>query len=585
MHFPRCLPDPALETMSTPPFDQTDTHVFWSNNEGGGWMHVLPSIAGLRVLCVQARGAVAWMLAREAREVTRLYAEPIWPASGPGLLTDSTVRALSLDDALRQAKGPGFVAYDALVIHDPNGAVVHRGSRGLLQQLLAITATLISSTGFVYIGARNGGFLQHLRRLVQGEARRDQEPLHRAEIVDLLKLVRPSRLCINPFLMGHRRVIEVLGREGYRATKNRELLRERMKERVFGPWGSQRFAPAFGFLALRDGTVDSAMEQLTRRIGVLRRNEGECRMARAPVLKQYLVFSGHKAIMSAGPPDRDDQDVIAVLTGDVLSTLGRETEAPYLDALMSIDAIAPRVPRPMGRFAFGQTTCFAMERVPGLTVDAEVEGLEKLTDEMLGFLLQLHEETTRPVSMDDTGFMQLIEPLLEAATLRNPDFSPLFREWSAPLRTAFRSHVLPSVFQHGDFKVENMIYEPKTNRLKSVIDWEHARIPGLPLLDVMYLLVYNRIIRGARWHDAMDELIVCDRWSRSDRARLDLYRTRLGIEASLMPAFRALFMAHHIGCRIHLQNDSALRAKVAAMLVALGLPFCQNLSSLTCHTA
>jgi len=557
--------------MSTPSaaLSGTDTHVFWSANEGGGWMHLLPPTAGKRLLCIDPAGAAAWMLAREAREVVRLHAPPTWPELAQ-VEAGRALASISLASLLEGATAFGFEPFDGIVAHDPRGSSLHRGALPLLRALLEAADRLLSPDGFVYLGLRNAGSLQAWRQRLGRSSAEPSAPLPRHEVQALMRLLRPTRVRSWPCLVDQGRVVEVLTDRGYRATKNRERLAERAKERLYGRRGAPLFAPVKALLALRGESAGPALDVLVQRTGVLRAAAGDP----PPVLKQCLVFSGHKAIVSAGPPGRDDRDVVAVLAGDALSIRGRSIEAPQLDALSRIPSVSARVPRRLDEFAFGQARCFVLERIPGVTLDVPVPPLERVTDGALAFLLQLHRDTARSTSLDEAGYEHHVEPLLQAALRRNPDFEATLARADIRLRASLAGRSWPTVFQHGDCKIENVIYEPGSGRVLSVIDWEHARPRGLPLLDLHYLLVYNRIVRCAHWTDAIDELVVRQQWSRADEARLRRYRAELQLDPALEPALRLLFLVHHVGCRIHLHRDPPLRAKVGAMLANLveGLP-------------
>ncbi|MEW6704318.1 MAG: phosphotransferase [Pseudomonadota bacterium] len=563
---------------------QTDTFVFWSTNEGPGWMYLLPPLGGLRLLCVDIAGAVAWALARECRQLTLLSAGSVWPA--PDRRAGRPAAALpvvQIDELLAQAQAPGFERFDGLVIHDPLGERLHQEGLAPLQRLLLAADKLLQQKGWVYLGANNPYSLQRWRERMRGTPSTGRAPLRPSKLKSLLRNAGAAEIRVHPYLMANGRVAEVVPAEGYCAMKNREARGERLKEWLFGRRGAPRLAPAVGLLALRDAATPSMLDALARRVGALRQAAATPAGSEPPVVKQYLVFAGHKAIVAAGPRGRSDQDVIAVLTADAVSTRGRNLEAPHLQALTRIASVSTLVPRLIDRFDFDHTSCVVMERIPGVTLDQDLPPLERVTDAALDFLIRLHLETAVPTAMDEPGFDRLAAPLLQAATERNPDFAAAIATWGTPLRKRLRSLTLPAVFQHGDFKVENVIYEPGTCRLLSVIDWEHARRPGLPLLDLMYLLVYNRVIRGANWIEAIERPIVREEWTASEQRRLERYLTALGLGADALPALRALFLAHHVGCRIHLPADPALRAKIAEMLNELGRIIGQPVDSLAPH--
>lgn len=541
---------------------EVDTYVFWAANEGAGWMHVLPSCSRLNVLCVDAAGAVAWALAREAAQVTVIHSGSAWAA--PTLPTPpltTPMRHVELDALLGMPAGePPF---DALVIHDPLGERLNLQTLGLLQRLLAQADRLMRPDGWIYLGVSNPHSLQRWRARLRGTPAAGVALPAVSRIVQMLKAWGAADVRRHPYLMTNGRVTEVVGPRGYRATKNREARAERVKEWLFGRRGARHLAPAVGLLALRDVAAPSMLQRLAERTGALRLPAGE----RAEVvIKQHLVFSGHKAIVTLGPRGRDDRDVVAVLTADAISTRGRATEAPHLAALAHIPSLSAQVPRQLAHLRLGAAECTVLERINGLTLDQDLPPLEPVTDAALRFLIRMHEATAVDTLLDDSGFERLVIPLLRAAADRNPDFAADVAACEAPLRARLQGLTLPAVMQHGDFKVENVIYQTGTASLLAVIDWEHARRPGLPLLDLMYLLAYNRIIRGADWTDAVAAAVVRGEWSPHERARLAFYLAATGLPASLLEPMRVLFLLHHVGCRLHLPPDRELRARVAAMI-------------------
>lgn len=544
------------------PSRQTDTFVFWSHNEGPGWTYLLPVSQSSRLLCLDARdGAVAWALSRQCEDVVQLKSGRDWPAAEPrpGSITAS-LTTVDLDELVRQCEGAGFRPFDGIVIHDPLGERIHHDSLALMEKLLGSADNLLCPDGWIYLGVANPSSLQRWRNRLRRASEAGHRALPLGTLKRLLRTAGAREIRHHPYLLAHGRVSEVIPAIGYRATRNHQAWGERLKECLFGAWGARHFAPAAGLLGLRNPGTLSTLDQLLQRIGTLR--SGPLPSGERAVLKQYLVFSGHKAIISAGPALQTDQDVVAVLTADTVSTRGRTAEARQLEALSRIPAIAPLVPRSLARFELGQARCFAIERVPGVTIDHDLPDLEKVTDAALEFLVLLHHQTAEPFVLDHEGLARLVQPILDAAAVRNPDYTAHLAAWQPALGRMLSGMVMPAVYQHGDFKIENVIYEPDTCRLMSIIDWEHARRPGLPVLDLLYLLVYNRIIRGAEWPDAIERLIVNEEWTPREKQRLDRYLSACSLSPVLLRPMRALFLAHHLGCRIHLPADSPLRGRI-----------------------
>ena len=135
------------------------------------------------------------------------------------------------------------------------------------------------------------------------------------------------------------------------------------------------------------------------------------------------------------------------------------------------------------------------------------------------------------------------------------------------IRARLAGRELPLVFMHGDFKLENVIFDEDDGRLRGVIDWELAQHPGPPLLDLLYLLFYDRIVRRRSAPLAALAAAGLQEWTDEERAQLDAYHAVLdcrGVERPLA----ALFVVHHIGLRTVYASEANLR-QLRTLLSAL----------------
>jgi hypothetical protein len=101
-----------------------------------------------------------------------------------------------------------------------------------------------------------------------------------------------------------------------------------------------------------------------------------------------------------------------------------------------------------------------------------------------------------------------------------------------------------------------------------VIDWEHSEPEGLPLLDLWYLLIYNRAIRsGIHFFPAIDDLFPPRRLDPSEEALCAGYARELGIPAAALPPLVGALVAHHCGRRIiyNPRNEAMMKRIVDAV--------------------
>lgn len=532
---------------------------YWHPDLTGGWVYLLPPLSTRRVLCLSAQPALAAAQATLFLQLTLLHDDRMIGCPSPEespVVQAGAVRWSRIEDIVSLATAsPGNAGFDGLIVHDPQGDIVHRANFPRFEQILRELRPALRPGAFVYIGMCHTYSLQHLYSLVsarrlQGASRR---LLSVSRVRRSLRTAGYAEVQCHPYLMWGARLAELVPLTGYRATKNRELFRERAKEAVFGRVGSRMFAPAYGLLAFAGATEASTLDQVMSHVAASTYSPE----LTALVVKQYLVFPGDKAIISFGPAAREGADVVAILAGDALAIERRRAESKTLARLATLPPrLSALIPRLLDQITIGRTSAFVLNRFEGVTLDLEVDAMESVSDRALAFIADLHLESAQPVFIDDATYHAHFGSLIDAAAVRNPSLASVLHAWHEPLRGNLMGKTLPIVWMHGDFKIENVLYNPASHALTGVIDWEHAMLPGLPLIDPLYLLIYNRMIRGADWTKALTEMLVLNQFTSAELVRLRRYMGALSLSEDLLPALCAGFIAHHIGCRVHLREDA-----------------------------
>jgi aminoglycoside phosphotransferase (APT) family kinase protein len=536
---------------------------YWNPEITGGWKYLLPPLSERKVLCLSARppalsagqaslyGQLTLLHDTQLQGIPRAADAPI-PVEPGNLSWRSLEDLLSRDGSLSDEE-----KFDGFVLHDLEGVVLHQGNLPRIVRLLCKLPLLLRRDGFVYLGARNPHApAQLLSRLFRQRQRREHPLVGVRAIRAALRLAGFASMRTHAFLTWDTTLAEVIPQRGYHASKNREKFGERLKEVLYGRVGSRWLAPAYAVVAQvkRSAVLESTLDMVSKRV------------ARAPpfrdgapiIIKNYLLFPGSKAIVTLGAEGRAAHDVVAVLTTDALAIERRRVEVEALSKLARLpQRLACLVPVPLDQFVIGRTQCYLLNRLPGVTLDVESGALGHITEQALEFIVDLHRETSTVAVVDESIYRNLFWSLVEAAESRNPAVSEELRAWDEPLRACVMGVRVPSVWMHGDYKVENIMYDQQRCRLTGVIDWELSRNPGLPLLDPLYLLIYNRIIRGQDPIESVAQMIWLGQRSDAESALLRRYLDGVGIVDSLVPALSAMFVAHHIGCRLHINANNA----------------------------
>jgi len=240
----------------------------------------------------------------------------------------------------------------------------------------------------------------------------------------------------------------------------------------------------------------------------------------------------------------------------LLASVGdRETLTRQLQRAWSADVLPDRIrrlfPQPLAAGSTRGQGWFAVSALDGSFVDEVVPELNELTDAAAEVLLDLQGHTRRLVRVDAAEYARLVGSLLAAARARHPEAASALSRIDTLLRNRILGRELPVVWMHGDYKIENVAVDRATRRPLGIIDWELGDPAGLPLIDLEYLLVYNRMLRdGLAFGPACLQHFAGNASdARSARLR-DRYVKELGLDAELLAPLRALLVVHAVGARL-----------------------------------
>lgn len=540
----------------------TASAVFWWADQSAGWIYLLPPLVDSHVLCIDPLPEITWLMHHSCRRVTIAYTSEARANEAGRLDAAGTDRIdwISLDELVEERAAPAR-RFDGVVIHDPQARIAHSSGVGEISRLIDALPKLMTERSFVYLGLKRR--LSPFDSPPDPRAPRGTHPLwsHR-QVVDRVRSAGFGSIRRVPYLLDRARVVDVLAAP-YQATTNAHSWRERLKETILGPVGAPLLAPAVGYVGTRSRPSTSVVDEVHALVGGVL----ECR-ADDLNLTQFRLARGDKAILAFRHRARREGSAIAVITEDPSVLRGRREEARILARLARLSArVRNLVPRHYGEHSVGRYSCFVISAFEGVTLDADSSRLPSLTEQAMDFLNQLQAETSVPVVLDERAIAIHVTSIFEDAVSRNPLVAAILQTLLSQIEQQLAGRRLPLVFTHGDFKVENVMYRLADGRITGVIDWEHASPASLPLVDVLYLFLYNRTLRGMSWLEALDGLLDLPGLTSSERSLLTRHLQILRLQSADYWPLAALFVAHHIGRRVSLDQDTATYQELGEILV------------------
>lgn len=538
-----------------------------------GWQYLLDlRRSDASVLCYDCtKGATSLLLSRLYRRVTVINARAEQLETIERHLSLEGVTTVSYRIVRHAADflALGDLPYDGIVIHDIGATIVRRAHDGdelpSLEELLKGAHAVLAADGFAYLGMRNRHSYLRVRDGWRNAA--DRRSLTADTAKRALAAAGFGAIAAYPFLLEGACVAEVIPGRGYRSAKGAFALGGKFKESVLGRWGASRFASGYGLVSHKDdATRQSALDRLLN--GHL-----EYGLPIPPgrhELKRYLVLNWGKVILAIGQGSSRYGECVLILSGERQPTQSRRREAQVLRALAARSlSMGKYIPRYLGEFAVDGATCFVMRAIPGVSIDQPVSWLDELTVQATDFIARFQSETCCTRTIDEAAYSRLFGELFRRARARNAPVAPELASLEAAVRAVVMGMNLPVVWVHGDYKIENLIFDDTTRELRGVIDWEHSDEHGLPMLDLLYLLIYNRRLRESVDLISAFGSLVLGGLRENERSVFARYARLVPLSASAQNVLQAMYFVHHIGVRVKYALDSEEAATRMREMLAL----------------
>jgi SAM-dependent methyltransferase len=494
-------------------------------DDNAGWVLLLPAPRrDARVLCIELDGA--------------RYAEgaAFWHDDVTALNTQAQAEATFIAGSLTAESQIGWRSGMPLPYADGTFAVVAcrlagRGiGRDALRSLLPELARVLRPDGCVYLDVDNPGSYQSRGR---GNGCR------RGVLSKMLGQAGFTHRRHHAQIFEHGRLSEVIPSRGYRASRNAWRFRERLKELMLGRVTHRWFAPVHGVLASRAPLRGTAVSELPA-----------MRASASHELAQFLVNPGKSFVAADAHGAQVPLITVVPTRADTISR--RRTELAALEQLQAAHLpVAKLLPRIAREVRHGRHSVFEYEAFAGTTIDLPVPDLDACLERAGQVLRDFNRSSfeTRVLRAEELDAL-VTRPLTVAAT-RYPQAAAAAQRLRAALEKTLAGAIVPLAWQHGDFKLENLVFGNADHAVRAIIDWELAAPRGLALVDLLYLLAYAEITRGAD-DDILPVMRRCmlpDEWPAGSRALLDAYVREFPLVIPFKNVCIGLFLAHHVANR------------------------------------
>lgn len=373
---------------------------------------------------------------------------------------------------------------------------------------------------------------------------------------------------IYPLLLSGQLISEVLVEKQYRSVRTSFALKERLKELLFHPRFSQNSAPALAFMASPSVLPRTMLDNLLEDIQHNEYLPKSCEQNLS--VKRYFILPG-KVILSVGYGLSRFGCCIIVLPMGFSTLARRRHEVKILGELHRLELpISKLVPKFLFEGLLAGQPYLIQSEIPGISIDREIVALDDLTKRAARLLTEFHNKTSTHCSLNEKLFIQLFtEPLATLAGDLGSSHNGLIQKIGDQIYQCLSNTSLKTVWVHGDFKIENLLVDQRNLEIVGVIDWDLSQQNGLPLLDLIYLLLFNRRLRTDKSIGTLVlEVLLPLRLTDFEQDILMEYIEDLQLSTKFVQVLFCAFWIHHLALRERPRTEVA-RSNAVKVLKAV----------------
>lgn len=242
------------------------------------------------------------------------------------------------------------------------------------------------------------------------------------------------------------------------------------------------------------------------------------------------------------------KDVVVKMPMDEQSRARCRTNDEMLRALTKT-SITSFVPKALDVGSFDWREYFVESRMAGVGIDLPVSNMDEMVAKAADFITKFHQETARDIVIDESGYTNHLGGCFDILYPNiNDEYKYKLKRIEDFLRKALLGKPLKTVWFHGDYKIENVLFDAKKWEISGLIDWDLSSREGLPLLDIFYLMAYRHTLNKKSVLQVFAEWFFGQNFTKSEIGIINRYCHAIGGSGDLR-LLLVVFWAHHVAQR------------------------------------
>jgi hypothetical protein len=202
-------------------------------------------------------------------------------------------------------------------------------------------------------------------------------------------------------------------------------------------------------------------------------------------------------------------------------------------------------------------------RAKGMVLDIPVSNMEQLIIKAADFITRFHQSTVSNIIVDEPHYKRLFERAFSRLYPHiDNHYAAKLGSIEVVLKQQFLNKPFKTVWLHGDYKLENVLFNTKTWEISAIIDWDLSEQIGLPLLDILYLVSYKEGLMTKRSvTKILQERYLDLRFNPFEQRVINEYMDSIDLPRDVLSHMLVMFWLHHVGKRYAAQLVNNLTQK------------------------
>lgn len=334
----------------------------------------------------------------------------------------------------------------------------------------------------------------------------------------------------------------------YFSNKNINLIKQKIKRYIFNSYLKKYFIrcqvtyiyPENIYHSIYDDVIEEARKHL---------KSGSQDTSTELLLTQIYYKYGKNILTLVN--HKTGKRYVIVIALDKEARLQRNNELETISYLRTTD-LSRYIVDEYVSFTVNDMKCYLMDEVPGITIDLNCKNIDNLLLSAFNVLIDLscsekslEWSTNVKESKLDHYLDRINNKLGEHINLDEYVF----------FDRRYLDSNIPSVLVHGDLKIENFVFN-ENYAITKIIDWELGDTNGFPLIDLIYLIIYNmKIVDNINFYSAYLRILNND-LREPYLTMISEYARAINLSHEQILFLKCVFILHHYAYRESIKNPS-----------------------------